>query len=195
MSDWKTSQSLLLKLKSEQDDDAWEVFVNYYQPFIYVILRRMGLNHHDTEEISQKVILKIWQKLSTYYDSEIYGKFRNWVGKVTYNMALNFFKSRKRYDNKLLNFKDSTFLSVSEPELEKISEEEWQKYITSMAWDKLKGKCSEKSMTIFEQVMKGRTTEEIVKDLGVTTTTVYVYKKRVKEKLSLEISLLKDLLE
>ncbi len=52
MTDWDTRQTLLLRAKNHDDESAWEEFVYYYRPYLYLIARRMNLNHHDAEEIS-----------------------------------------------------------------------------------------------------------------------------------------------
>ena len=192
---WQTNQSLLIRLKDQQDEKSWDHFVKYYQPFIYVILRRMGMNHHDTEEISQKTILKIWQKLPAYYDSSVYGKFRNWIGRITHNAAVDFFKASKRYDKKLNNLKENTFKAHTDSEVDSMAEKEWQGYLTSMAWKNIEGKVSDNAMKMFSKLTDGELAESIAQEFDVSVNTVYVYKKRVKEQMIKEINLLKDLLE
>ena len=74
-----TRVTLLMRVKNQHDDKSWEDFVFYYKKkFIYIICRKMGLNHHDGEEVVQKVLLKLWDKLPEFeYDQG--SRFRGWA--------------------------------------------------------------------------------------------------------------------
>ena len=52
----QTRETLLERIRNRHDEQSWEDFVYYYKQYIYIICRRMGLNHHDAEEIVQKVM-------------------------------------------------------------------------------------------------------------------------------------------
>ena len=58
-----TRQTLLQRVQDHSDENSWSEFVSYYQDYIYLICRRMKVSHHDAEELVQKTLLKLWQKL------------------------------------------------------------------------------------------------------------------------------------
>ena len=62
----------------------------------------MDLNHHDAEEIVQKVLLVSWKKLPEFqYDNS--KKFRGWLCDLTFMCVKDFYRAVKRYNNKLKN--------------------------------------------------------------------------------------------
>ncbi len=42
-----TRETLLIRVKNQHDENSWEDFVFYYKKFIYIICRKMGLNHSN----------------------------------------------------------------------------------------------------------------------------------------------------
>jgi RNA polymerase sigma factor (sigma-70 family) len=196
MSDWNTRQSLLLRLKDKHDDQSWEDFVKFYRPFIYMMVRKMNFDHHDAEEAVQQITMKAWRSLPDFNYSPDKGRFRSWLSRMTHNTVLDIIKSRQRYSNRLERYQDTDQIKkLSTPEVENMAEQEWQTYITNLAWKNVSPDFTEKVKIAFERSLQGDDAEIIAADLGLTKNAIYVYKKRVKEKLIEEIRRLKDDLE
>ena len=51
----ETRQSLLLRLKDATQQEAWQEFVDIYEPLVYRLARKRGLQHADAMDISQEV--------------------------------------------------------------------------------------------------------------------------------------------
>lgn len=66
-----TRISLLLKLRDENDQVAWERFVTLYAPVVYGFARRKGLGDADAADIAQDVLLSVVQQMRKWtYCSE-----------------------------------------------------------------------------------------------------------------------------
>ena len=195
MSDWNTRQTLIQRLSDKYDEKSWESFVHFYRPFIYMIIRKMELNHHDADEIVQQITLKAWKSLPEMKYQPEKGRFRSWLGRMAHNCALDYLKSRQRYSNKLENFKGTDISAITEPEMDELAKAEWETYLTSLAWKNIEKSFSENVKKTFELSLAGRSTEEVCEELGIKDQSVYVYKKRVKERLIEEIKRLKYELE
>ena len=185
---YKTRETLLERIRNQYDENSWEDFVFYYKKFIYVICRRMSLNHHDAEEVVQKVLLYSWNKLPEFvYDEK--KKFRGWLCQMTMNAVKDFYKSTKRYNNKIENAsidqKNEDIFIV--PDVEIIAEEEWNAYIANMAMHNIKGSFSDKVLEIFQKLSQGGTPTSLADETGIPRNTISVYKKRVTAKLCDEI--------
>ena len=48
-----TRASFLLRLRDPRDPEAWVEFVSLYEPAIYRVLRRTGLQDADAQEVLQ----------------------------------------------------------------------------------------------------------------------------------------------
>ena len=187
---YQTRATLLEKLRNKHDEESWKDFVSYYQGFIYVLCIRMNLNHHDAEDIVQKVLLASWNALPDFqYDNK--KNFRGWLTQVSKNHIKNFYRGVKSQNNKAEKAANDVQLDWKNPEvmpdIEKIAEKEWNTYIASMAFDNIKGEFSNDIIDIFLKLSKGESNISVAKELDLPANTVAVYKKRVIAKLRKEV--------
>ncbi len=184
---YRTRLTLLEKIKNKHDDESWEDFVFYYKTFIYIICRRMNLNHHDSEEIVQKVLLISWKKLPEFnYDGK--KTFRGWLCSLTQMCVKDFYRVIKSHNKKLENAsKNEENLVSSFSNIDEIAEEEWKSYIASMALMNIKDKFSSNVIDVFQRLTKGESPAQISEEMDIPNNTVAVYKKRVIAKLREEI--------
>lgn len=192
MADWNTRQTLLEKIRDKHDENSWEDFVFYYKQYIYVVVRSMNLTHHDAEEIVQMVLLKVWEKLPDFqYDREK-GRFRGWLCRVTGNIVKNFLRSRKSQINRVEKLKQQEEInylnSVSLPEIENIASREWETYIANIAWKNIENSFNDHVKECFLLMSDEVPVPEIAVKLSISESSVYVYKKRVLDRLFAEIN-------
>jgi RNA polymerase sigma factor (sigma-70 family) len=182
-----TRQTLMEKIRSCNDDKSWEEYAHYYRGYILALLRGMGLNHHDQEDLLQQVLLKSWKSLP---QTQITGRFRSWLLVVTRNTARDHFKSKQSRHRKQeveLNSSYINFHNMSEPEIEKIADEEWMLYISKLAWENI---SKDFKSTLLEAFLRSSDDEEIStisQDLGISESSIYVYKQRVQKALMKEV--------
>ena len=187
---WKTRESLLKRVKNQDDEKSWEDFVFYYRPFIYNVVRGMNIAHHDAEEIVQLVLLKSWNKMPKFDYDRGRGRFRGWLCMVTGNTVRDFLRKRKISMEELLpeNGGENTQVRYSElPEIEKLAQKEWKRYISKLAWENVSKKFKPHVTQAFLMAIQSVPVAEIVRKLGIAESTVYVYKCRVQRELRTEI--------
>ena len=145
---FQTRQTLLLKLKDQRDDKAWNDFYETYFRYIRAILWNMKMKEADANDILQAVMLKVWNKLPEFDYETRKGKFRNWISIITANTAKNYIRSENRLYN-CLNGDKSSWLddysnSTLPPEIEDISCREWEKFVSTLAWENVSKSLSDK---------------------------------------------------
>jgi RNA polymerase sigma-70 factor (ECF subfamily) len=91
-----TRASLLLRLRDPQDHRAWVEFVTLYEPVIYRLLRRHGLQDSDAREIMQELFLAVSGNIDRWDPARERGSFRGWLRRVTRNLVINWLKRRDR---------------------------------------------------------------------------------------------------
>jgi RNA polymerase sigma-70 factor (ECF subfamily) len=91
-----TRASLLLRLRDPQDHRAWGEFVTLYEPVIYRLLRRHGLQDSDAREIMQELLLAVSGNIDRWDPAKERGSFRGWLRRVTRNLVINWLKHRDR---------------------------------------------------------------------------------------------------
>jgi RNA polymerase sigma factor (sigma-70 family) len=185
-----TRVTLLMRVKDPDDEKSWEDFVFYYKKFIYIICRSMKLNHHDSEEIVQKVLLKLWEKLPEFEYQEG-SRFRSWLYVFISNAVKEFYRSTARANERKEKAADLEHWKPSNSfnkEIEDKVEREWQNYISNVALENISSEFSDKVMDVFRKFNEGKPVKELSKELNLPTNTIYVYSQRVIKRLKKEIS-------
>ena len=185
-----TRHTLLQKICDRHDDQAWEDFVYYYEKYIYVVCRRINLNHTEAEELVQQVMIKLWKKIPELKVDKN-KRFRGWICQVTRNTVIDHFRLLQRRENRLEKAYGSEhwdyYREDSLPEFEELAEKEWQNYLVNMALQNIKDKVSEKMFTVFLELQKGKNHKQISDEKAMPLNSVYVYQKRMTAKLKEEV--------
>ncbi len=74
-------------------DYAFNLIMRKYQKNIYWHVRRLLIDHEDSNDVVQNVFLKVWESLKNFRgDSKLY----TWLYKIATNEALSFLKKKQR---------------------------------------------------------------------------------------------------
>ena len=72
---------------------AFNLLVKKYQQRIYGHIRRMVIDHDDTNDLVQNTFIKVWNNLDTFReDSQLY----TWMYRIATNETLAFLKQKKK---------------------------------------------------------------------------------------------------
>ena len=192
----QTRYTLLERVKNRSDEDSWSDFVEIYRPYIFSIIRRMNLNHQDCEDLSQSILVVLWEKIPQFKANFRTGAFRRWLTTLVKNRVVNYLvKHNNRSEKMADNAEDiaKQINSMPDDQLYKMFEEEWEDYVAMKAWEALEDEFSEKFKTVFQMCMKNISAEEIAEKVGIAVPSVYVYRKTVTDSLKKKIKELRKL--
>ena len=187
----ETRVTLLQKLQQNQDDHhSWDDFVRYYEGYIYVVIRNLGVGREDSKDILQEILLKIWKALPNYsYDREKC-RFRTWLCVVIKNKVCSFVKLKSSRNNSLNVSYESLLQSldvITDSEIDQMAEREWQSYISNLAWENLQDQLPQLAKEVFEASLDEASNSALAEKFGVTASSVRVYKMRVRKSMHKEI--------
>jgi RNA polymerase sigma factor (sigma-70 family) len=184
-----TRQTLIAKIRNQHDEGAWDEFVNYYRPYIYTVITRMGLGHDLAEDSVQKVIMTLWKKLPDFEYMPDKCKFRTWMNNVTRKEVLNAFRTAGRYDRRLDKASTMEEWQPNDemPDIYVIAEDEWKLHVSKLAWENVQNEFSGKAMDCFMLFSQGKNIEEVCEELDLKANSAYVLRSRVSDKLAKEI--------
>ncbi|MCH2205212.1 MAG: sigma-70 family RNA polymerase sigma factor [Lentisphaerales bacterium] len=189
---YATRKSLLYKVKDQQDLKSWDEFTNLYRRYIYMVARNMNLTHHDAEDITQRALIKLWEKLPDFEYDRCRGTFRSWLCTIIRHMVINFVKRKARMlttlDDEEKSLTQNYLNKVTVPELKMLEEREWNTFLLNSAWESIKGQLTDKVREAYLLLHKGQSLESVSEQLGIKLNTVYVYRLRVQQKLAKEIT-------
>ncbi|WP_149499885.1 RNA polymerase sigma factor [Roseiconus lacunae] len=89
----ETRESLIARLPDHANTTAWLEFVQLYEPLIYGIGRRHGLQPTDATDLVQEVLLAVAQSIERFKPDQQRGRFRSWLFGVARNHSLNKLRS------------------------------------------------------------------------------------------------------
>ena len=189
-----TSESLLVKLQSSRDHQAWSRFVDLYTPLLFFWARKSGVPSKDAADLVQEVLAIVFQKLPGFqYDRQ--RSFRGWLRTITLNKYREWCRKRTvgaepGTDSLLGNF----------PSSEKgpgIAETNWdityQQSLVAQAMEILQTEFQPKTWQALQQFVLGRKkAAAIAEEAGLSVWTIYSAKSRLVSRLREELEGLLD---
>jgi len=179
----KTSHTLLHRSLHLGDQNAWNELYNRYTTFVYHILHIVGVREADMDDISQEVFIELSSKFK-HYDKDK-GKFRGWLAGFIRFVALRHLRKKSTYQKYVDQSREDFAVCerLEKGDIETLVENEWSKYLISIAAERLTHKYRGKAATVFKLWMKGKDNTEIAEIVGIKPNTIYTFKKRIKKTL------------
>ncbi len=87
-------ETLIKQLKEEESrSKAFEVLVNTYKERLYWHIRRIVLNHDDTDDVLQNTFIKVFKNIEGFKgESKLY----SWMYRIATNESLTFLKQKSK---------------------------------------------------------------------------------------------------
>jgi RNA polymerase sigma factor (sigma-70 family) len=181
MDNYKTRLTLIQRLQNSPCDKSWEDFVSTYENYIYAIILKMGVPREESKDVMQSVLLDAWKALPKFEYRKGKSRFRSWLSVITKHAACRFYR---KYSEPV---EASTAVEkITEPEVEKIAEEEWKVFIAKKAFDNIKCLFSDQVLEIFLCTTKMKD-YEIAEKYSISESSVRVYRMRVQKAVQKEI--------
>ena len=183
----QTSYALLQRACDLHDEEAWVEFADHYLRFIYYILNQMGVRAADVEDVAQQILIMLTRDLGSYDRSK--ARFRTWLSAVIRNAALVYFRKTKSQLKRIRVFGEECKIETMDrpSEIDQRIEAEWEEYVAELAMERVRSVFKGQAMTVFELGMEGLSAAEVADQTGLSVSSVYTLRKRVKKRLYLEI--------
>jgi RNA polymerase sigma-70 factor (ECF subfamily) len=189
-----THISLLCDVRTGgRQDEAWTVFHARYRSVILGWCLRRGLSAENAEDLTQDVLVKLFQHLPNYSHDPARGQFRGWLKTVVSNALSDFWRRQGRRPERA-GVGGSAFLDrlgeLANPEpageLSVVIEEHAQTTAAKIL-DQVRARVKETTWQAFYQTMvEQRPAAVIAADLKLSVASVYKATYRVKQMLQEE---------
>lgn len=182
-----TRHTLLQRACDVRDERAWSEFVQNYRRFILYVLNELGVLRDDLEDVTQQILLALTRDLPSYDHTR--GRFRTWLSTVIRNAAYDYFRKKNCRQKHLRVLEDEqvTTPEFHAPEISLLIEKEWSVYIASLAMARVRKVFRGQAIQVFELGLDGSSIAQIASQTGLTVSSIYTLRKRVKKRLYLEI--------
>lgn len=183
-----TRASLIGKLHDSTSADAWAEFVRLYQPIVYRVARKRGLQHADAEDLTQDVLTTVGRKVGDF-DLQHGGSFRGWLLKITRDLVVNkLTRGPREVGSGDSNVGEMINQQPVPEDTVTLLSIEHQRLMLSEAADRLRPTFSTPIWDAFWlTAVEGRSIAEVALQLGKTEGAVRVARCRVLAKLKKEV--------
>lgn len=97
-----------------QKEAAFVSIVDKYSRKIYWVVRKMVVSHHDANDITQEVLIKLWSQLHNFRgESSIY----TWAYRIAINLSISALRNRSKDRYRIVDTPVDQFDRVVEAEL------------------------------------------------------------------------------
>src|SRR5262245_3562755 len=167
-------------------DGAWETFEARYAPLIRTWCARRGLRGADADDLTQDILLKLFDRLPTYDRTR--GRFRDWLAVLVRNAALDWLRARQRRpgdqgagggDGRLDGLCD-----LSGPDELAIALEGGIGYEVAQLVEEVRRRARDSWPAFAGHTLEGRPAVEVARELGKSVGAVYQACSRVKAMLA-----------
>lgn len=190
-----TRASLLLKLCDPRDHEAWVEFVYLYEPVIYRVLKKYGLQDVDAMEVMQELLLVVSRSVNRWTPGKEHGSFRGWLRRVTRNLVVNWLRIKKRQPDIFPLDLDSLLIRNEPCEGDESREfdDEVRRSMFQRASERVRQEVQPQTWQAFWEVaVSGHEIRDVADRLRMTTGAVRVAKCRVIARLRETVSRLED---
>ena len=98
----KLDKKTIDNIKNNDYETIEAIYNAYYKLVKYIIYQKIS-NHEDSEDLVQKVFIKVFTKIDTYNPDY---KFNNWITEITKNTVIDFLKSKQNTQYEILENDD-----------------------------------------------------------------------------------------
>jgi RNA polymerase sigma-70 factor (ECF subfamily) len=159
------------------DKNALRQLIEKYQPPMERYLLRLGIKNHDSEDVLQNLMLKMYLNINSFNSDK--GKFSSWMYRIAHNEAITFIK---KHHNLAITLEDDALWDIFEDDQDiNISADKLKlKEAVTAAISKLSDKYRQ---PIILSYLEGKSYQEIGYILKIPVSTVGVRITRAKLKL------------
>jgi RNA polymerase sigma-70 factor (ECF subfamily) len=187
---WETRASLLRRVGNVADQQAWAEFDRVYRRLILAVARRRGLNDAEAEDIAQETLRTLVRVMPRFEYAPERCRFRGWLRQQADRRITDYLRRQPQDVVSPVTTDDTrrtaTVERVPDPaslEPDRLWEEEWRRSVIHLALDKLRRSVRPLHYQAFYlHAIKGRTSWQVARDLGMGVARVYLLKHRVGHK-------------
>ena len=195
-----TTKKTLIKRLQGCDDISWNEFYLFYWPFVSAIGQKLGMTQEDCKDLMQEIMIALFNgKEILRYDASK-GSFRTYFGLIVRRKVIKMLRDAARFQRSPIPVPDAPDVvnpAPSDPPdipdendpFQRVFDEEYNKYLLSLALNELRGRIQPSTYDIFEMVViQKRPPKEVAKHLGVDRNIIDKYCSRCRISLQRIIS-------
>ncbi|MFK7768046.1 MAG: RNA polymerase sigma factor [Mariniblastus sp.] len=194
-----TNVELIQRLSNREDQEAWNEFVQIYEPMLMRTASKLGLNRTDSVDAVQEVFIHLgkailsWKPIEENAAGER-GSFRGWLVRVARNQMIKLIERSNVLKSESTGSAASDLLATemgAQTDDETYFNIEFRRQVFLYVVQKIRKCFKEKTWQAFWLTyIDQRQPQEVAQELGVSLGAVYISRSRVMSRLQSEIKVL-----
>jgi RNA polymerase sigma-70 factor (ECF subfamily) len=183
----ETRETLIRRLSNAADVEAWDAFVEIYEPLLFRLARAKGFQPADAEDFVQEVLSAVVLAVGRWVEADRRSSFRAWLFRIAQNLAIDFLTRPK---HRRLGSGDSRIARLLEelPARSTDSSElflkEYRRELFRWGAEQVRDQVSEKQwMAFWLTSVEERPISEVAEQLGVSVGSVYIARCRIAKRI------------
>lgn len=176
-----THLSLLIRVKSPNDQSAWREFDEIYRPMLFRFARACGLRDADADEIVQACMVSASQHVGSFEYDPSKGRFRGWLKTIVNNRVRSMLRDRRDQPAESAVFNRA---DAREESPEEIFDRVWRQEHLRHCLIRVREEVEPATFAAFEAlVLQQRPVEDVCTQFGMSANQVYLIKSRLTSKI------------
>jgi RNA polymerase sigma-70 factor (ECF subfamily) len=182
-----TRVSLLERVQSSADAEAWHRLVHLYQPLLCYWLSRSGLQPSDVDDLVQDVLTVVVRKLPEFCHDRRSGSFRCWLRAIAVNRLRDFWRARNARPVATVG---SDYLHTLEQledpdsQISRLWDAEHDHQVLRQLTTLIEPEFKPTTWQAFRShVIEGIAADQVARTLGLSVNAVLIAKSRVLQRL------------
>jgi len=185
MSQASTSQTLLIRLREPEDEEAWRDFSGLYLPLLRRFVMLRGVPAQDVDDVVQEVLSTVVRAIQKFDYDPAKGTFRDWLFIVCRSHVFKWFRSQAAAQKRA----EFDFSEVPAPEEQQNWDLEYRRQIFAWASERVRPVVQEKTWKAFWMTaVENQRGPDVAAALKMSVAAVHVAKSRVIARMREEIS-------
>ncbi|MCC9606952.1 sigma-70 family RNA polymerase sigma factor [Blastopirellula sp. JC732] len=191
-----TRETLIRRLPDAADVEAWDAFIEIYEPLLFRLARSKGFQQADAEDFVQEVLAAVSKAVGRWVDDENRGTFKAWLFRIAQNMAINFM-TRPRHQR--LGSGDSQIAGLLAQHPDPSSEStqmfalEYRRELFRCAAEQVRTQVNERQWQAFwKSSVEAQPIPEVAAELEMSVGSIYIARSRITKRIREKIFFLEE---
>jgi RNA polymerase sigma factor (sigma-70 family) len=175
-----TSATLLQRVKTAADADAWREFYRLYFPLLTKYGRLRGLRQDAAEEVAQECMESLARRMRRFEYARGRGRFRSYLRKMVENRILSQRRRRPVLQARTGQLERVAARSRPDEDWDRL----WLREHLAYCLGRVESRCAADTVQAFRlYALEERPVDEVCRELGLSANQVYVAKARMIRRL------------
>jgi RNA polymerase sigma-70 factor (ECF subfamily) len=183
----ETRETLIRRLPNAADVEAWEVFMEIYEPLLFRLARGRGMQLADAQDFVQEVLAAVAGNIERWVARDQRGSFRAWLFRIAYNLGVNFL-TRPKHQRWGTGDSQIAHLLAELPAVSEDSSElflrEYRRELFRWAAERVREQVSERQWEVFWLTsIEERPIAEVAEEFAMSVGSVYIARSRITKRI------------